>query len=385
MEGVPQSVQDKANDLLVTMPFLQELLRLSCASATLLVELTQGSSYEIKATEITSPAWLGGLGLRRCIDAKEASLLLAAESDADLAPLGYKTSGATSMYYKQVFATQVSKDGASALMELRPSFDATSRKASDFTRAMWRDIQPAMNANANVNGQQYKWRVHHWSELGEILIAGDAMDERLTWVAPATLIAMFVFAGIATRSAAMPFILCFTVIVPVVAMFGLAVWVYQQGVIDFLNWDMFHSQGGLPYYLICTGLPLLLGTALAYTVLLFLRVRDHALLGRSSQRAVQKGLEDTAPAALTSGIFMAVAFFFLMLGSTAEIRELGFLFFFGVLVDTLLVRLCVTPSLLCLLGSSAFWPMQLPDANEINSADEEEEADKGVAYKQPAM
>merc|ERR1719456_1799798 len=103
------------------------------------------------------------------------------------------------------------------------------------------------------------------------------MDERLTWLAPATLAAMFVFAGIATRSAAMPFILCFTVLVPVVAMFGLAVWVYQQGIVNFINWDMFHSQGGLFYYMIVTGLPLLLGLGIIYTVQLFLKVREYAL------------------------------------------------------------------------------------------------------------
>merc|ERR1719235_298723 len=105
---------------------------------------------------------------------------------------------------------------------------------------------------------------------------------------------------------------------------------------------------------------------MTHTVKLFLKTREHAIAGRSAKRAVRRGIEDTASAARSSGQFMAIAFFFLMLGSTAEIREFGFMLCFGVIIDTWLIRLCIAPCLLTILGPMAFWPMHIPTTAEMD-------------------
>ena len=94
---------------------------------------------------------------------------------------------------------------------------------------------------------------------------------------------------------------------------------------------------------------LILGLGIDYNIFLLSRVREERLRGRSSPEAVEEGLARTGGIITAAAVILAGAFATLLVGSFSLLVAIGFSVAAAVLLDALVVRTFLVPSLLQLL------------------------------------
>lgn len=106
----------------------------------------------------------------------------------------------------------------------------------------------------------------------------------------------------------------------------------------------------------------LFGLSMDYEVILIHRIREHAAAGLPAAAAAQRGLTETGGMITGAGLIM-VAVFAAMLRSPLQImRTLALGLSAAILLDTWIVRTCLVPASIALLGRWAWWPARLEPA-----------------------
>ncbi|CAJ1425188.1 unnamed protein product [Effrenium voratum] len=214
--------------------------------------------------------------------------------------------------------------------------------------------------------------------FGSLTIVFDIVQvtyQRLPYIVVGTVAAVFALVALAFRAALAPVKMFVTVFVPLAAVFGVAVLVYQDGA---LNWlpggpgnNPFTSPPGGGFYwaapvFTCT---IIVGLALDYDVFLFARVVELRKRGFSNAQAVRGGLALTGPTITAAGLIMAIAFSGLLLSDVPANNQIGFVMAFGVLMDTFVIRTCLVPSVLIWGQSLNYWPQKMPAVCESDGVE----------------
>jgi len=196
---------------------------------------------------------------------------------------------------------------------------------------------------------------------------------RIPYIVSGTVFIVFSLIAFAFRAALAPIKMFVTVVVPLVAVFGIAVWVYQDGAFNWLpggpgNNPFTTPPGGGFYWaapvFTCT---IIIGLALDYDVFLFARVIELRRQGYSNEVAVRGGLCLTGPTITSAGLIMAIAFCGLLLSDVPSNNQIGFVMAFGVLMDTFVIRTCLVPSVLTLASSLNYWPQKMPPVTQFGT------------------
>jgi len=205
--------------------------------------------------------------------------------------------------------------------------------------------------------------------FGELTILYDVIEvtyRRLPFIICGTILVVFALIATAFRAAFAPVKMFFTVVVPLTAVFGVAVLVYQDGALHWLpggpgkNPLMSPPGGGLYWATPVFTCTIIMGLALDYDVFLFARVVELRHKGLSNRNAVHAALRLTGPTITAAGLIMSIAFFGLLLSSVPTNNQIGFVMAFGVLMDTFVIRTCLVPACLTLAASLNYWPHRLP-------------------------
>jgi len=205
--------------------------------------------------------------------------------------------------------------------------------------------------------------------LSTLTVVNDVVEAtyaRFPLIVGVTVLVVFVVIALAFGAALAPLKMFFTVVVPVGAVYGVAVWVYQDGGLSWLGVPSLASSPGTGLYwampvFTCT---ILVGLALDYDVFLFSRVLELRACGFGNSAAVRGGLCLTGPIITSAGLVMAVALGGLLLCDVPANNQIGFVMAFGVLVDTFLIRTCLVPAVLTLAAGLNYWPRRPPPATE---------------------
>jgi RND superfamily putative drug exporter len=96
-----------------------------------------------------------------------------------------------------------------------------------------------------------------------------------------------------------------------------------------------------------------------YNLLLALRIRDEARAGLST--GIIRAFAGTGGVVTTAGIIFGTTMFALMTSAVISITQLGSTVGIGLLLDTLIVRSFLLPSLVALLGRWFWWPSHPPE------------------------
>merc|ERR1719261_2398704 len=131
--------------------------------------------------------------------------------------------------------------------------------------------------------------------------------------------------------------------------------VYQDGLLDFMDWDSVSSKQGGVYWLNPLFLLTLIGLALDYGLFLFARIWEFREEGYDNRSAVVLGTTVTGPIISTAGLIMACSFGSFLLSDVGMINQFGFLVTVGVLIDTFLIRNLLAPSIFVFLGDMNYW------------------------------
>ncbi len=191
----------------------------------------------------------------------------------------------------------------------------------------------------------------------------DSTYSMMPWMMGSIIFVIFVAIGCMFKAVFLPIRLFFAIIVPIAFVYGVCIGVYVEGWLDWLEWSSLHSDDGLVWMAPCITATILMGLALDYEIFLFSRVFEYRYKGYMTEAAIILAVSNTGPIISSAGTVMALAFFGMLLQNIVCSNQLGFLFVFGVLVDTFIIRPLLIPSMLSLVDALNWWPQRVPRKN----------------------
>jgi RND superfamily putative drug exporter len=139
----------------------------------------------------------------------------------------------------------------------------------------------------------------------------------------------------------------------VLAVYGLLVFVFQEGHLEGLLsfTSPGHIESFLPLFLFC----ILFGLSMDYEVFLLARISEEYLRTGDNTEAVGWGLEKTASIITSAAAIMVTVFGAFAFASLIPIKSMGFGLAMAVLIDATLVRVVLVPAAMRLMGRWNWW------------------------------
>jgi hypothetical protein len=145
------------------------------------------------------------------------------------------------------------------------------------------------------------------------------------------------------------------------AAFGVLALVFQhtwaEGLLDF------RSTGAVITWIPLFTFAVLFGLSMDYHVFMLSRIREAAATGLSTRDAVRQGILRSAGTVTSAAIVMVSVFSIFASLHMVEMKELGLSLAVAVLIDAVLVRAVVLPSLLVVLGKRRWSPTPTPPSS----------------------
>ncbi|MFJ6694622.1 MMPL family transporter [Streptomyces sp. NPDC091272] len=142
----------------------------------------------------------------------------------------------------------------------------------------------------------------------------------------------------------------------VAAAFGLLVVFFQWGLASTLfGFDESATSAigsRVPLFLFV----ILFGLSMDYQVFVVSRIREAALGGVPTRKAVLDGIESSAKVVTSAAVVMVTVFSSFILLHLAEMKQIGFSLAVAVLLDAFIIRVMILPSAMILLGNASWWP-----------------------------
>lgn len=179
----------------------------------------------------------------------------------------------------------------------------------------------------------------------------DALPLAIGLLAASTLVILWLMTG----SVILPIKALIMNLLTTAAATGALVWVFQdgrfQGLLDY------RSQGGIEQTDFLVMVAVVFGLSTDYGVFLLTRIKEardaHPELG--DREAVAVGIQRTGGIVTAAAVLLAVALGAFLLSNVVFLQELGGGAAFAVLLDALVIRTFLVPSLMALLGARNWW------------------------------
>ena len=204
-----------------------------------------------------------------------------------------------------------------------------------------------------------------WAVGGETAQSVDVstgLSDRMPWVIGFVVVLTMLIMGWVFRSATIALVTAVVNLLSAGAAFGVLVLVFQhhwaEGLLGF------HSTGALINWIPLFTFAVLFGLSMDYHVFVVSRIREAAMTGLSTRDAVREGIVSSAGTVTSAALVMVSVFSIFAALHMVEMKELGVGLAVAVLVDALLIRTIVLPSLMVLLGHRNWWPGRMPSAPE---------------------
>ena len=179
----------------------------------------------------------------------------------------------------------------------------------------------------------------------------DRAPAALTLVIVASLIVLFLLTG----SVVLPVKALLMNALTLAAVFGLLVLIFQDGLLGIAGLLDFQGPAALETSMAVVVVGVTLGLATDYSVLLLSRIKEEHDAGHPNEVAVATGLERSGKVITNASILLALA---LMAGAASRVflvKELVIGIAIGVLIDATIVRACLVPALMRILGNVNWW------------------------------
>ncbi len=138
------------------------------------------------------------------------------------------------------------------------------------------------------------------------------------------------------------------------ASLGLLVLVFQgswaEGLLGFTSTGSIGSRVPLLLFVI------LFGLSMDYQVFVISRIREAALSGVPTRKAVLDGIRSSAGVVTSAAFVMVTIFAAFVFLHIMEMKQMGFALAVAVLLDAVVIRAMLLPALMLLLGEASWWP-----------------------------
>jgi RND superfamily putative drug exporter len=180
----------------------------------------------------------------------------------------------------------------------------------------------------------------------------DASRHDNNLIIPLVLAVILIVLAVVLRALIAPLILIGTVVLSFAAALGVSA-VFFNHVFHFANADP-----AFPLFAFI----FLVALGIDYNIFLMTRVREETL-DHGTRRGIVLGLAVTGGVISSAGLVLAATFTVLGVLPIVFLAEVGFTVAFGVLLDTIVVRSILVPSLSHEIGKKIWWPSKLAAAD----------------------
>ena len=260
-----------------------------------------------------------------------SSLLSTMQSDIT------KTAGVAS-----VTPASVNSAGTTAVLNVIPTTRPQAQQTTDLVTTLRDDVLPKQHATSYVTG----------TTAGSVDFTSQ-ITSRLAWLILAVVLISFLLLTTAFRSVVIATKAAILNILSIGAAYGVIVAIFEWG------WGKsligLQSTLPVPAYVPMLVFCIVFGLSMDYEVFLLSRVHEAWLDTRDAHRSVAIGIGATARVITTAAAIMIVVFTSFVINPDPTVKMLAIGMAFAVLIDASLVRMCLVPSIMALLGSHAWW------------------------------
>jgi RND superfamily putative drug exporter len=163
----------------------------------------------------------------------------------------------------------------------------------------------------------------------------------------------FLLLSVVFRSIVIPLVSAAMNILSIGAAFGILVAVFQWGWLG----SVFgvNRAGPIEAFLPVMLFAILFGLSMDYQVFLVTRIHEEWLKSGENRVAVRNGLAATGKTITAAALIMILVFGSFILGGERVIKEFGLGLAGGILVDAIVIRMAVVPSVMLLIGKANWW------------------------------
>jgi RND superfamily putative drug exporter len=245
-------------------------------------------------------------------------------------------------------ALHTSPDRTVHILDVDAPFDAESSSA----RAGVRALRGSLVADALRAVPGARWAVG--GDTATSVDVDQHLADRLPWVIGFVVLLTMLIMGWVFRSVVIALTTAVVNLLSAAAAFGVLVLTFQHTWADGLLG--FRSTGGLINWIPLFTFAVLFGLSMDYHVFVISRIREAADAGLSTREAIRTGITQSAGTVTSAAIVMVSVFAIFASLHMIEMKELGVGLAVAVLVDALVVRVVVLPSIMMLLGRWNWWP-----------------------------
>ena len=248
-----------------------------------------------------------------------------------------KTAGVAS-----VTPAQVNTAGTTAVFNVIPTTRPQATQTTALVNTLRDSVLPKEHATSYVTG----------TTAGGVDFTSQ-IASRLPWLILAVVALSFILLTTAFRSVMIATKAAILNILSIGAAYGVIVAIFEWG------WGKsvigLQSTLPIPAYVPMLVFCIVFGLSMDYEVFLLSRVHEAWLATRDAHRAVAIGIGATARVITTAALIMIVVFTSFVINPNPVVKMLAIGMAFAVLIDASLVRMCLVPSIMILLGSHAWW------------------------------
>ena len=248
-----------------------------------------------------------------------------------------KTAGVAS-----VTPAAVNSAGTTAVFNVIPTTRPQAQQTTALVTTLRDDVLPKEHATSYVTGTT-AGGVDFTSQIAGLL----------AWLILAVVAISFLLLTTAFRSVVIATKAAILNILSIGAAYGVIVAIFQWG------WGKsligLQSTLPVPAYVPMLVFCIVFGLSMDYEVFLLSRVHEAWLDTRDAHRAVAIGIGATARVITTAALIMIVVFTSFVINPNPTVKMLALGMAFAVLIDASLVRMCLVPSIMSLLGEHAWW------------------------------
>ncbi|MCB7144272.1 MMPL family transporter [Bacillus velezensis] len=163
----------------------------------------------------------------------------------------------------------------------------------------------------------------------------------------------FVLLTVVFRSLLVPLAAVIGFLLTMTATLGLSVFILQDG--NFTGLLSIPEKGPILAFLPILAIGILFGLAMDYQVFLVSRMREEYVKTKNPVQAIHAGLKHSGPVVTAAGLIMIFVFAGFIFAGEATIKSMGLAMTFGVLFDAFIVRMTIIPSVMKLMGHTAWY------------------------------
>jgi putative drug exporter of the RND superfamily len=163
----------------------------------------------------------------------------------------------------------------------------------------------------------------------------------------------FLLLAMVFRSLVIPLTAAVMNLLSIGAAFGILVAVFQWGWLGSVF--QIGSPGPIESFLPVMLFAILFGLSMDYEVFLITRIREEYVKSGDNTTAVRRGLAATGKTITAAALIMILVFGSFILGGELVIKQFGLGLAAGILMDAVLIRMAIVPSVMFMLGKANWW------------------------------